>query len=135
MKVKVQIEVEVDQTWIDFCVKHNDLFMHSYIGYWARGVERTNKRGWLVWEFENDPRYADMPRDDFYTDKPHKEALAAWRADAPLPQHYYRLDEAAAIKAWQKGVERWGVDWYDRADANYYDELIQFALLGELRYG
>jgi len=49
------------------------------------------------------------------------------------------LDNVADTKertkaAWEHGVRRDGVDWYENGDANTYDNLMQLAVLGEIRY-
>ena len=116
------------EDWIDYLVKYPDIFSTNYCGYWARGVEQ-NDTGWLVWE------------DDEKTDhgkEPNREAaIQAWERGAGLPFGWYRLDEAAAIKAFEEGCKRWGVNWFEgeHNDAIGYDVVIQLALLGEIRYG
>lgn len=125
--VTVEIATNVNPEWIEMCTQHTDLFMQSYCGYWARGLERTNARGWLVFESAG-----EIPRGE----EPNKtRAVREWRTGNKLPQLYHRLDEAAAIRAWKYGVEKWGLGWYDDADATSYDIVIQLALLGEVRYG
>jgi hypothetical protein len=136
MKTTVQIEVDVPQDWIEFCTKYSDLFGYSYCGYWAYGVERDQDRGWLLYAGE---RATDCG--DGCGAAPPKEAaihavLALWRSGAPLPRGYYRLNVAAAVKAYGEGCKLWGVDWYEKkGDANTYDVVVQLALLGEVVYG
>jgi hypothetical protein len=126
MKTTVQIEVEVPQDWIEFCTKFADLFSRSYCGYWALGAAHDRKLGWLVFD-----ESTGGPSEEQLND-----AIVAWKAGAVLPSGFYRLDEAAAVKAYGEGCKLWGVDWYDtRGDANTYDVVVQVALLGEVIYG
>jgi hypothetical protein len=125
LKVTVEIETTVDPQWIDYVVNCNDLFMRDYCGYWACGVEREADRGWLVFE-EDDDREAPK--------KVPATVLKAWRAGEPLPKGWHRFDQEAAAKAWEHGVLRGGVDWYENGDANDYDAVMQLAVLGEIRY-
>lgn len=120
------IEVPREE-WIDYLTKEVDIFMTGYCGYWLRGVEKTKARGWLVWEDDEDHAKGKEPD--------RKEALRAWRAGEALPAGWYRLDEAAAIKAYHEGIKLWGADWFEpHGDADGYDIAIQMALLGEHRY-
>ena len=65
-----------------------------------------------------------------------KKAERAFKSGKPLPENYYRLDEAAAVRAYVEGCKRWGADWFEsKGDATTYDVVIQLALLGEIRYG
>ena len=135
--VKATAEVEVNvprEDWIDYLTKEVDIFMRGYCGYWLRGVKRDEKLGWLVWEDDEIHSQGEEPK--------LKAALAAWKAGKPLPQgepgcqRWYRLDEAAAVKAYVEGVKLWGVNWFEeKGDACTYDVAIQMALLGEIRYG
>lgn len=123
MTIEVEILVE---DWIDFLTCHSDIFGTNHCGYWARGIE-SDATGWLVWEDDEKCRHGREPD--------RQAAVAAWRAGEALPEHWYRLDRDAAIKAWCEGVKRGGVKWFDNADANDYDVVIQLALLGEIKYG
>lgn len=125
--VEVTVTVTVDEDWIEFLTKHPDIFGRDYCGYWLRGVEHDDERGWLVWEDDEEHRKGDEPG--------AAEAVAAWQAGEALPEGWYRLDRALAIKAWGEGVKRSGVDWYENGDGVAYDCAVQMALLGEVRYG
>jgi len=54
-----------------------------------------------------------------------------------FPNGWYRLDEAAAVRAYLAGVRRWGEKWdeHQYCDGRWYDIAVQLALLGEVRYG
>ena len=125
LKITVTIKTTVDPEWIDYVVNCNDLFVHGYCGHWARGMARTKKLGWLVFEMGDE----DCP------EKVPKDVLTAWRAGWPLPKGWHRFDTNSAVEAWKYGVERDGVDWYENGDANTYDNVMQLAVLGEIRYG
>ena len=49
------------------------------------------------------------------------------RAGEPLPKRWFRLDRAAALRAWEEGVKRWGAAWYEDVDANREDVVVQLA--------
>lgn len=133
MKAQVSFEVEVEPDWIDLCTKHNDLFMTSYCGYWMRGMEQDDKLGWLCYEFDYSSTATSIR--DMEDSPEYQSIVEAWRNGEKLPDHWYRLDEAAAIKAWVEGVKKFGTDWYEEADSTYYDIVIQMALLGSVVYG
>lgn len=122
------LTVEVDPNWVDYIIKDVGIFLTSCAGYWLRGVEKDiDGGGWLVWEDDEKCKWGKEPD--------REEALRAWRANESLPPHWFRLDLAAALKAWEEGVKRWGVDWYEQVDARREDVVVQLALLGEVRYG
>lgn len=124
------VTVEVDPRWVDYVTQHGDIFGRTYYaGYWARGVDHDPKMGWLVWESDDQHRRDEEP--DL------ADAHLAWREGRPLPEHWYRLDRAAALRMWEEGVKRFGVGWYDSSahDGAMEDVLLQLALLGEERYG
>ena len=83
--------------------------------------------GWLVAEMDESERYPGKHETE------RVEAL--WRAGAPLPARWYRLDLAAAMRMWEEGVKHWGVDWYEQCDGPREDVVLQLSLLGEIRYG
>lgn len=112
--------------WRELVVKHNDLFRTDHCGYWLRGVEH-GLQGWLAWEDDGEHPHGNEPG--------REEALAAWACGAPLPPGWFRLDESLADKAWDVGVRQEGETWYEEGDSDTYDTVMQFALLGELRYG
>lgn len=132
-KVTVVLEVEVNQDWIEFCTQFNDLFMYDYCGYWMAAMECDDDLGWLCYEYANDD---DMPSLRAMKEAPeYQEIVKSWREGKLLPPNWYRLDKAAAIKAYGEGVKRYGLDWYEDGDAITYDVAVQMALLGEVRYG
>lgn len=132
INAKVEFEVKVNPDWIDLLINHNDMFMTNYCGYWLSGMERDrNGGGWLVHEHSDtdDSAYeaAKLPE--------YPAIVQAWKKNQPLPDGWFRLNEAAAIKAYVEGVKQYGVDWFEFGDADSYDIVIQLALLGEVRYG
>jgi hypothetical protein len=121
------LTVDVNDDWIEYTMRYSDIFSSSCAGYWLRGVA-LGPQGWLVWEDDDKCQSGQEPNREI--------AMKAWELDAnPLPEHWFRLDRAAAIRAWEEGVKRWGVDWYEEADAQREDVVLQLALLGEVRYG
>lgn len=127
LDVTVTITVKVDPEWIEFLTKYNDIFgSPHYAGYWLYGAERDDRLGWLVYEHGDERRP---------TERECRHARALWHAGEPLPERWYRLDRAAAIKAWAEGVKRFGAEWYENGDGPTYDVVVQMALLGEVRYG
>jgi hypothetical protein len=121
------VTVEIDPFWVEYLTQNVDVFGQQYAGYWLRGVDRDPELGWLVWEDDEQHRWGKEPD--------RLEARSAWLAGEPLPKGWYRLDRAAAVRAWEEGVKRWGVGWYAQVDAIREDVVVQLALLGEVRYG
>ncbi len=121
------LTVEVDPFWVSYLTQERGIFGQQYTGYWLRGIEHDPELGWLCWE--DDERH----RRGFEPDR--TAARGAWLAGEPLPKGWYRLDTAAALRAWEAGVRRWGIGWYERVDAIVEDVVVQLALLGEVRYG
>ena len=121
------ITVEVNSSWVEYLTEYGDIFASDRAGYWLRGVEHESALGWLCWEDDEKCRPGKEPN--------RQAALTAWRAGEPLPKRWFRLDRAAALRAWEEGVKRWGVAWYEDVDANREDVVVQLALLGETRYG
>lgn len=113
--------------WTELVTKYVDLFRSDHCGYWLRGMNHDNRRGWLAWEMQDDEDLTDPPL--------YHEAWVAWVDGKPLPVGYYRLDAAFARRAWRVGVRQRGESWYDEGDAEDYDVVVQLALLGEVRYG
>lgn len=115
-----------------------DVLIHGFSGYWLRGVTRDPELGWLCYDFEsfwNDRNASDSFGIPSEEDEVFKPIVAAWRAGEELPEHVYRLDRAAALRALQYAVERWGLDFYDNTDYGELDCAVQHALLGEVIYG
>lgn len=106
MKVKVTLEVEVPQDWIDFVCQESGVFRRGYCGYWAQ-VQKWTKRG------------AHVRLDD---DDGVHGPVKVW-------------DAKFAAKAYAEGVKRYGVNFYEEGDANSYDCAIQLAWFGEVVYG
>ena len=115
----------VDPFWVEYLTRFSDIFGQQYTGYWAHGADRNPQLGWLV--FEHNDKEPDVSE--------RKRVAALWRAGKDLPPRWYRLDRAAALRAWEEGVKRWGVNWYDDVDSTREDVVVQLALLGEVRYG
>jgi hypothetical protein len=128
------IEIEIDPTFIECLVDYSEVFRRDHSGYWAYGMQVTG--GWLLYEREDGP----TP-----TDKECAEVLRTYRVwrnfthpgkpDLALPKKWHLLDRAVAIRAWEEGVKRWGVNWYDNVDGPRKDVVVQLALLGEVKYG
>ena len=129
LKRTFSITVEIDPFWVEYLTQNADIFGRQYAGYWLRGIDRHPERGSLCWE--------DDWQHDVDEEPNRKEATEAWvwGKGLPLPKGWYRLDRAAALRAWEEGVKRWGVDWYEHTDAEREDVVIQLSLLGEVRYG
>ena len=125
------ITVAIDSFWVDYLTGYTDIFGPQYVGYWMCGVDRHPERGWLCWEFAG-PHGGRCRRGE---EPDREEAIRAWALGQPLPKGWYRLDRATALRAWEEGVKRWGVDWYAQVDAPREDLVLQLALLGEVRYG
>jgi hypothetical protein len=122
------VTTAVDPFWVEYLTQNTDIFIRQYAGYWLRGVEHDQKLGWLCWEDDEQHRRGEEPD--------RAEAFRAWREpDAKLPDGWFRLDRATALRAWEEGVKRWGIDWYDKTDAQREDVVVQLAMLGEVRYG
>jgi hypothetical protein len=130
-------EIKADEShvsdWVKYCTTNNDLFMTSYCGYWLGGLEFDNAIGWLCYvsmEIDGEPSVREVDKLPRYSD-----IVQAWENNKDLPNGFYRLDKAAAIRAFKAGIEHSGVNWYENADSREYDYVIQMALLGEIRYG
>lgn len=119
------LQVTVNPEWTDYVTQEVDIFLTTYCGYWMRGMENDPALGWLVFEHG----------EEMSPNKTPPKVMAAWREGGPLPEKWYRIDKAAAEKAWLEGVKRSGQDWYENGDAVAYDCALQMALLGEIRYG
>jgi len=130
----VTIETEIDPLWVPYLTQNTDIFGYNYCGYWMMGMERTQDRGWLCFEHDDGAIYRSA-RDVAERHPEYEAILKAWREGKPLPDKWFRLDKAAAIKAWHEGVKRWGVEWYEGVDSIREDVVVQLALLGEIRYG
>lgn len=122
--VKLSTEVNIDPHWIDFCMV-GDIFKRSYCGYWLKAWDYNDELGsWLCWE-----------HDDRLEPDNDEEAVNAWKNEKPLPNGWHILNKNIVVKAYLCGVLSRGIDWIERADAWIYDEVIQLALLGDLKYG
>jgi hypothetical protein len=104
-----------------------DTFSTNFSGFWLRGVESNLHLGWLCWEDDEQFAHGDEPS--------RKAAVHAWHAGDPLPEGWYRLNEAMALKTWNEGRKKYGVDFYEYMDSNSQDTALQLAMLGEERYG
>lgn len=135
VKVKVEVEVVVPEDWLEYA-EHSDLLSTDYSGYWAFGVERDDKLGWLIYAGgQGDHGEAGIGARP--GPKSEKLALERWRSGGVLPKCFYKLDREALKKAFAEGCKRWGVDWMDgeHGDAVGYDVVVKLALLGEIVYG
>ena len=121
-------KLEMDK-WVQHATQAPDLFFRSCCGYWLAGMEQTKARGWLCYEFDDrTTAEAVMAHPDY------PDIVAAWRAGRELPARWYRLDKAAATRAFVEGIKRGGVKWA-QAGSDAEDAAVQMALLGALRYG
>jgi len=131
MKVKIEIEVSVDDDWLDFILNGDDVFRSNFCGYWLNGVLHDKNLGWLVHEHSNEDLFAGesakLPE--------FPEAVNAWKEGKELPTGWYRLNKDAAIKSFVEGYKRYGSDWNNHSESTMDDLVIQLALLGEIRYG
>ena len=113
--------------WVKFVTTERDMFLFTYAGYWMRGVKHDADLGWLVWEGDGDIPFDTEPNRDI--------ALDVWPTEENLPVDWYRINKVLAEEAWDIGVDKYGEFWYDEGDADMYDNVLQLALLGEIRYG
>ena len=120
------IEVDVETRWPTYIMHHSDIFGSNTIGYWAFGVAHDEALGWLVYEHggEQSPDDAECAR-----------VAGMWIRGESLPERWSRINRFLALRAWEEGVKKWGVDWQDDTDSTREDIVLQLALLGELRYG
>lgn len=120
--------VQVPEEWIRYVTCEREIFGRPHhAGYWLYGAAQDDELGWLVFEMKDERR-------------PDKAAIehvkVLWLCGKDLPENWYRLDQAAAIRAWEIATKRWGeLGWPDFRDGPHEDEVIQLTLLGELRYG
>lgn len=129
-KVTVQIEVPVNEEWIDYATQSSDLFRTDHCGYWMYGMDHDKDLGWLCYVHDEAIRL-----DDVYDMPEYDAILARWKSGESLPEGWHRLDKDAAIRAYVEGVKKGGAFWYEDGDAITYDVAIQKALLGEVVYG
>lgn len=130
MKIKqtIELEIEVDDQWVELLTKYNDIFRADHCGYWLAGMER-DETGWLAHEQDNDENANIVSKKPGYSD-----IVLAWKLDKPLPEGWFRINKETAIAIWVQGVKEYGIHWYETSDALTYDYLIQKVLLGEHRY-
>jgi hypothetical protein len=123
----IELWIESDPRWLEFATQARDIFNRPHgIGYWAYGAEHDPKLGWLIYEHGDERRPpAETP----------PAVLKAWRDGGDLPRYWYRLDTQTALRAQAEGVRLRGVDWYEEADAPFYDCIVQRAIFGEEKYG
>lgn len=152
IKVEIEVNAEERESWINDFALNSDAFSRSACGYWMAGVDQDESLGWLVFEFEADDAitfeavraYWNEPKASEHNPEPEldpaadpvREIVALWRAGKELPKCWYRLDRAAAERAYAFGAAKHGEGFADgTCDATDYDCAIQRALLGEVRYG
>jgi hypothetical protein len=124
--VKLELNLEVDQNWIEFVTRDSDLFLPQYCGYWMYGLD-YNKQGWLAYEHNEAPLYQVLESPEYL--------VVASSRKKKLPPRWFRLDKKVALQAWIEGVKLYGLKWFDNADALTYDVVMQMTLLKEVRYG
>ena len=120
------LEVEVPAWWPDYIAHCNDIFASIRIGYWAIAIDHDETRGWLAFEHGGDRH---RPSDEVCA-----RVARLWRRGEALPKYWMQIDTSVALRAWEQGVKRWGVDWHENGDASNEEVALQFALLGEERY-
>lgn len=131
VKLTTTVDTEIHPYWIEFILNDSDLFRTSYVGYWLAGMEHDDdKNEWLVYETGGDIGFSDVEEFPEYA-----WVVQDWKDGKPLPEKWFRLDQAFVIKSWGEGFKRGGAQWYEKGDAVQYDVAIQMALLGEIRYG
>ncbi len=121
------------------------MFSQPYgAGYWLYGLEYiTHGIGWLAFEFDETTDYQNPERH-----VPACEILKAWiiartaaiAMQAPivpikLPPKYFLIDQAVGEKMFDVAVQRWGEVGLADMDLPRVDVLLQWVLLGEIRYG
>jgi hypothetical protein len=127
-QLNISIEVSKDiEEIIQFIHRDGNIFQRTFgIGYWGYGV--SIRRGWLIYEPEIE---GEIP-----TRAQEREARRALSNKRPLPPRWYLLDRAAAERVVAEGLWRFGHHRFiDNNDLPICDEAIQWALLGEQRYG
>lgn len=120
-------KVTVPGEWIDFLTRYNDMFRSDHSGYWMFGAVHFDG-GWIAYECADDKRPTE--EEIGMVENAHDEGQ-------PLPERWFVIDKAFAIKAYLERAKEHGVDWYNNLDhdASDYDVAVQMAALGEVRYG
>lgn len=116
--------VTVPGDWIDMITYYSDFFRTDHCGYWAMSVRLLDGTR-LVYEHA----------DDRPSQKKIDAAANAHRNGRSLPERWFLFDNAFAIKAYLEGIKLYGAGFYEDGDASDYDNAIQMAALGEVRYG
>lgn len=106
-------------------------------GYWMFGVSYFPNKGWLVFEFDDTVNYRSDEATKLHdaAEKYAKHALDENRPLVGLPKNYYFIGEEVGRKIFENGVQKWGRNWLEKKDLGDIDNLIQWTLLGEIRYG
>jgi len=110
--------------------KDGEIFQAPYgAGYWLYGVEYDPDRGWLAYEFDEQ---GEAPRDI-----DHELAIAVWRRAIPdrLPDRYFRIDKDCVARVFRNLVAKWGQEGLRELDLPRADEVLQWTLFSEHRYG
>lgn len=106
---------------MDFITNHNDIFMRSYIGYWAFGVKHYADEGWLV--FDEAGSGVEVGNTD--------AIIAAWEEGAPHAHsndiHMFDKKFAFQVALNLRNIHDW--------DATDIDNAIQKTLFGRVEYG
>lgn len=125
------VDTEIHPYWVEFITSDQDLFKPSYVGYWLAGMEHDDQKSeWLVYETGGEMSFREVNEFPEYD-----SVVQDWKDGKPLPEKWFRLDQAFVVKSWAEGFKRGGQRWYEDGDAITYDVAIQSALLGEIRYG
>ncbi len=130
--------VEVPASWIKFITDSIDIFKLTYCGAWMKYIESSiDDSAMLIFDcydhiFPSEDKLDLIVKSFLYN--------IQVEIDIGKPVYYYecfdfyKLDTALALKAYEQGCKRWGVDWYSKADGPMMNIAIQLALFGEIKY-
>lgn len=124
---KFNVDKEAYDSFVDFVARWVDIFSSDYVGYWAYGEP--------VGDADCQYLLYDMADDRKPTGEESAAAVAAYRAKAELPEHWYAMDLDTAHKITVAGLTKFGENFLDEYDGDRLDSAVQLALLGEVVYG
>lgn len=123
----VQVNVEVDPSFVEFLLDYPDVFGLDYIGYWGRGLRLRGRRGWLVVEYESLEDELGPMDDDLIV-------VRFERGDKEVCDFCHFMGEQQVVEIIKKGVANIGTDFQESYDGDSLDLAIQQALLGSHTY-
>ena len=100
------------------------------ISYWATWYESKSGDFWYLFEHGGE---MDPPRKG-EDGTPWVDGHDVCRVGMK-GSRWHLLDEEALIRSYHVGEILRGVVWTESADSNFYDVILQLAILGEDRYG